>query len=99
VPVLADAGSRRVDFDVDAACLLNDGLEVVVDRCRIQGVDHICVGSPTCSRDLLRGEIDRRGRAAGEEHVCAFGRELLGDGCADGTSATEHDRVPVLQHS
>ena len=41
VAVLADAGARRVEFDVDAAGLPNDGLEVAVDRGRIQGVDHI----------------------------------------------------------
>ena len=99
VAMFADARSGRVEFDVDAARLLNDGLEVVVDRRGVEGVDHLSVGPATRGRDLLGDHLDARGRAAGEKHLRTFGRQFLRHRRADGTSTTEHDRTLVLQHS
>ena len=92
-------GPGRVELDVDAARLLNDGVEVVVDRRGVEGVDDLGVGMATRGRDLLGDHLDARGRAAGEKHLRTFGRQFLRHRRADGTSTTEHDRTLVLQHS
>src|SRR5919201_2810678 len=57
VAVLGDAGSGRVDLDVDSSSLLNDPLEVLVNRAVVEGVDDRVAGPAARLVDLPRDGI------------------------------------------
>src|SRR5215469_17246390 len=52
VAVFGDAGSGRVEFDVDSSSLLDDSVEVLVNRAVVEGIDYRVAGPAARVVDL-----------------------------------------------
>jgi len=91
------ARASRVELDVQASRLRNDGCQVLPDRCCIQSVNDISGGLRARGLDLLGGRFDAVGGAARKKHLGTFGCELCGDSGADGAAAAKHNGTLLLQ--
>jgi len=97
VAVFADAGPGCVELDVDSSSLLNDPVEVVVNRAVVEGVDDRVAGPAARLSDLPGDSSESALGPAGKENLGAFGTELAGHSRSNGAAGTKHNGALVVQ--
>src|SRR4029453_14522531 len=89
----------RVERDVDAACLVDHGLEVPADASFVEGVDFRCLGGSSGGDDVFGHSLHGRLLAPGEKEPGSLARECACDSAADCASGSVDHRNLVLEHS
>ena len=88
----------RVERDVDAARLVDHGLQMLVHRLLVERVDLRRLGGSAGGLDVLGDDFDWCQVAPGEKELGALGREGACDRTADRASRSVDHRNLVLQH-
>jgi hypothetical protein len=90
--------SDRVERDIDAARLVDHGLEMLVHGLLVESVDLGRFGGSAGGNDVLGYRFDGRLVAPGEKELRLLGRKGACDSTADRASGSVEHRNLVLQH-
>ena len=88
----------RVERDVDTACRVDHGLQMLVHRLLIERVDLRRLGGSAGGSDVLGDHFDGGQVAPGEKHLGTLRRKGACDRAADPASSSVDHRNLVLQH-